>query len=86
MNLLIHENNPSLVERGTRDIDGDWVGESPSMEQMEAALQKAIKNVDSSLNVLISREYGEKKWAGLKIIDGNMEIIASMDVGVRGNE
>lgn len=86
MNLLIHENNPSLVERGTRDIDGDWVGESPSMEQMEAALQKAIKNVDSSLNVLISREYGEKKSAGFKIIDENMEKIASIDLSVRGNE
>lgn len=86
LNLLIHENNPSLVERGTRDIDGDWVGESPSMEQMEAALQKAIKNVDSSLNVLISREYGEKKSAGFKIIDENMEKIASIDLSVRGNE
>lgn len=86
LNLLIHENNPSLVERGTRDIDGDWIGEPPTMEQMEAALQKAIKNVDSSLNILISREYGEKKSAGFKIIDENMEKIASIDLSVRRNE
>lgn len=27
LNLVIQENNPSKVERLTRDIDGDWIGE-----------------------------------------------------------
>ena len=86
LNLLIRENNPSLVKRGTRDIDGDWVGEAPSMEQMESALRNAVKNVDSTLDVLISREYGERKSAGFKIVDENEEKIASIDLSVRRNE
>lgn len=86
LNLLIHDNNPSLVERGTRDIDGDWIGESPSMVQMETALRTAIKNVDSTLDVVINRVYGEKKSAGFKIIDENMEKVASVDLSVRRND
>ena len=83
LNLLIRDYNPSLVERGTRDIDGDWVGAAPTMEQMECSIRKAVKSVDHALDVVISREYGEKKSAGFKIIDENQEKIASIDLSVR---
>ena len=33
LHLALQENNPSHVERATRDIDGDWIGKSPTMEQ-----------------------------------------------------
>ena len=51
LNLAIRDNNLSKVERATRDIDGDWIGEIPSMEEMEIALRNAVKEVDSSLDV-----------------------------------
>ena len=51
LNLAIRDNNLSKVERATRDIDGDWIGEIPSMEAMEIALRNAVKEVDSSLDV-----------------------------------
>ena len=51
LNLTIMDNNLSKVERATRDIDGDWIGEIPSMEEMEIALRNAVKEVDSSLDV-----------------------------------
>lgn len=86
LNLLLHDNNPSLVERGTRDIDGDWIGESPSMQQMETALRKAVKSVDTTLDVVINRVYGEKKSAGFRIIDENKEKVASIDLSVRHND
>lgn len=35
LNLAIRGNNPSKVERITRDIDGDWIGGHPTMEEME---------------------------------------------------
>lgn len=85
LNLLIRDYNPSLVERGTRDIDGYWVGAAPTMEQMECSIRKAVKSVDHALDVVISREYGEKKSAGFKIIDENQEKIASIDLSVRKN-
>lgn len=85
LNLAIRSNNLSKVERVTRDIDGDWVGESPTMEKMEKALQSAVKKVDSSLDIQINRVFGEKKSAGFKIVNENKEKIASIDLSVRQN-
>lgn len=86
LNLAVKNNNPSKVERATRDIDGDWVGEGPTMEEMEKALQSAVKKVDSSLNVQISRIFCERKSAGFRIVNENGEKIASIDLSVRQNQ
>ena len=59
LNLAIRNNNPSKVERATRDIDGDWVGEFPTMKEIEKALQNAVNKVDSSLNVQVVRVLGK---------------------------
>lgn len=48
LNLAIKDNNPSKVERATRDIDGDWGGEFSTMKEMERELQNAINKVDSN--------------------------------------
>ena len=85
LNLVIRENNPSKVERMTRDIDGDWVGELPTMEEMERALRNAVQKIDSSLDVQINRAYGERKSAGFKIVNEMGEKIASIDLSVRQN-
>ena len=45
LNLVIQKNNPSKVERLTRDIDGDWIGDGPTMEQMKDTLETAVKKV-----------------------------------------
>ncbi len=85
LNLVIRENNPSKVERMTKDIDGDWVGEFPTMEEMEKALQNAVKVVDSSLAVQINRTFCERKSAGFKIVNESGEKVASIDLSVRQN-
>lgn len=85
LNLVIKENNPSRVERMTRDIDGDWVGKVPTMEEMEEALRRAVREIDSSLDVQVNRIFGERKSAGFKIINENREKIASIDLSVRQN-
>ncbi len=85
LNLAIRDNNPSQVERVTRDIDGDWVGESPTMQEIESALRNAVKKADSSLDVQIIRIFDERKSAGFKIINENGEKIASIDLSVRQN-
>lgn len=85
LNLVIRDNNPSKVERATRDIDGDWVGEFPTMEEMEKTLRNAVKEVDPSLNVCANRTFGERKSAGFKIVNEREEKIASIDLSVRQN-
>ena len=85
LNLAIRDNNPSKVERATRDIDGDWIGEIPSMEEMEKALRNAVQKVDSSLDVQASRIFAERKSAGFRITNEMGEKIASIDLSVRQN-
>lgn len=86
LNLAIRNNNPSKVERATRDIDGDWVGEFPTMKEIEKALQNAVNKVDSSLNVQVVRVFGERKSAGFKISNERGEKIASIDLSIRQNK
>lgn len=85
LNLAIRNNNPSKVERATRDIDGDWVGEFPTMEEMEKSLRNAVKRVDSSLDIQPKRIFGERKSAGFRIMNEIGEKIASIDLSVRQN-
>ena len=85
LNLAIRDNNPSKVERATRDIDGDWIGEFPTMEEMEITLRNAVKEVDSSLDVKANRTFAERKSAGFRIINEFGEKIASIDLSVRQN-
>lgn len=85
LNLAIRDNNPSRVERATRDIDGDWISEFPTMEEMEMALRNAVKKVDFSLDVRANRIFGERKSAGFRIINEMGEKIASIDLSVRQN-
>ena len=85
LNLAIRDNNPSKVERATRDIDGDWIGEFPTMEKMEKALWNAVKKVDSSMDIQINRIFGERKSAGFKIVNEHGEKIAGVDISVRQN-
>lgn len=86
LNLVVQENNPSKVERLTKDIDGDWVGDGPTMEQMLDKLQEAVNRVDATLHVEVYREFAEKKSAGFKIVNDDGEKIASIDLSVRKNE
>lgn len=85
LNLAIRDNNPSKVERATRDIDGDWIGEIPTMEEMEKALRNAVKKVDSSMDVQANRVFGERKSAGFRIVNENGEKVAGVDLSVRQN-
>lgn len=86
LKLAIRENNPSKVERMTRDIDGDWVGKSPTMDEMEVALRNAVKKVDHSLEVRANRTFGRRKSAGFIIMNKNEEKVASIDLSVRQNK
>ena len=85
LNLVIRENNPSRVERVAGDIDGDWIGVFPTMEEMEIALRNAVKKVDFSLDVQANRIFGERKSAGFRIVNEMGEKIASIDLSVRQN-
>lgn len=85
LNLALHEKNPTGIIRATRDIDGDWYGTQPSMEQIEACVKEAVKRVAPELEVYAVREFGEKRSAGFRISNEKGEKVASIDLSIRNN-
>lgn len=78
--------NPSGLVRETKDIDGDWVGESPTMEYLTCVMKKAVLYAGYS-NIIVEkfRDYGDKKSAGFKFYLSDRTLFASMDLSVKAN-
>ena len=85
LNLALREKNPTGIVRATRDIDGDWYGKQPSMEEIEACLKEAVKRVAPELEVYAIREFREKRSAGFRISNEKGEKVASIDLSIRNN-
>ena len=82
-NLVLQENNYSEVERSTVDIDANWIDSPPTMEELVESVKKAIGNYSDVYDIVPFRDYGEKKSAGLNLIDkANGMKIFSMDIEI----
>lgn len=78
--------NPSGLERETHDMDGDWCGQTPSMEYLTNLVQQAVYNAGySNIKVIATREYGEKRSAEFSFYDFNGMLIVSMDLSIKPN-
>lgn len=79
--------NPSGLERETHDIDGDWVGEPPTMNYLRDLIQTAVYNSGySNINVVAVRDYSDRRSAGFEFYDiTNGDRVLEMDLSVRSN-
>lgn len=79
--------NKSGLVRETQDIDGDWVGNKPSMEYLTNLMKKAVKIAGyNNVKVVAYREYSEGRSAGFRFINSvNDYEIATMDLSIRYN-
>ena len=85
-NLVLREfENPSNMQRKTKDIDADWTGHPPSMEELCSWVQAAVDRVVPGLIVMSKRDYGEHRSAGFAIYNQDMKKITSLDISVREN-
>lgn len=80
--------NPTGLVRETHDIDGDWIGDTPSMEDLASILQRAVDEIKTTCKVTVKqvREYGENKSAGFDFVEDGGEILTSMDLSVKKNK
>lgn len=76
---------PINTERMTRDIDGDWISEAPSMVRLTDIINKALSNVDGTLKAVAYRDYGNGKSAGFNIINSRDKKVFSIDISVKQN-
>ena len=82
--LILAEKNFTLLNRQTVDIDANWIGSPPSMEELVATIQKSFGDMRDQLYAVAIREYEEKKSAGISIREiGTEKEIMSMDISIK---
>jgi len=82
--LILAENGYTAFERPTVDIDANWVGAPPKMEELVRIINRSLASFNGEFYAEARREYGEKKSAGIAIADaatGNR--IVSMDISIK---
>lgn len=67
--LFLMEQSFHDVHRATKDIDANWIGTPPTLEEIAASLHNAIKDKHSNLEVKALRPFGEKQSAKFAFID-----------------
>ena len=82
--LILAENGYSSIERPTRDIDANWTGTPPSMAYLSDIVNQSLRAFDGKLYAEATREYSERKSAGIAIIDGESgDRVISMDISMK---
>lgn len=75
---------PIDTDRSTADLDGDWVGNIPSMNMLVNTVNTALKNINPTLSCKPYRKYGVGKSAGLSIFNNGKELF-TMDISMKQN-
>ncbi|MCL2049324.1 MAG: nucleotidyl transferase AbiEii/AbiGii toxin family protein [Defluviitaleaceae bacterium] len=82
--LVLNESGYKDIERMTKDIDGDWVGTPPTMEQLVETINQSLIDFQGELYAVAGREYLNEQTAGINILDKETnEKVISMDIGIR---
>ena len=68
------QEHQSDIDRKTTDIDGNWLKQTPDMEEMRKNLEKAVQMSYPDYQVITRRPYGEKQSAGFHIVKDNITL------------
>ena len=81
--LILKENGYTLTERPTNDIDANWIGEPPTMDELASVVNRSLESFDGAIYALAKRPYGPGKSAGIWIMSKESgEQLISMDVSI----
>ena len=81
--LILSEHGYTAQER-QRDIDANLIGAPPSMTELENTISRSLNALNRKFRAEAFREYGDKKSAGLYIIENATdEKIFTMDIDIR---
>jgi len=82
--LILAEHGYTTLERQTRDIDANWIGTPPPMDELENTINRSLEAFNGKFHAEVFREYGDKKSAGIYIIESaTNERIVIMDIDIR---
>lgn len=71
--------------RETRDVDGDWVGGTPTVSSMCSVLNVAANAVKPGMYVVVDRAYDVNKSAGFSVYNNDKSFLFEVDLSVRSN-
>lgn len=78
--------NPSGLNRNTRDVDGDWIGDPPTMNYLYTMLDTAIRRLGyTNFELNVTREWAEKKSVGFSLRIPDYNIVVGIDLSVKKN-
>ena len=81
--LVLAENHFSDIARETGDIDANWIGEPPEFDYLLNTINKALIGAPNNLYATLTREYGDKKSAGIAVFDSNDgDLVVEMDISI----
>jgi len=82
--LILVEGGYTALERQTKDIDANWVGEPPAMNVLIDTINDSLGELINHVYAVAFRAYGEKVSAGISIREKQTdEEIISMDIDMR---
>lgn len=82
--LILQESGFKQIERATKDIDANWIGTPPTMDNLVDTINQSLGELGKSFLAVSSREYGDTKSAGVSILEKEtMDEILSMDIDIK---
>ena len=82
--LVLEENGFTHYNRPTVDIDANWVGAPPTMDDLVTTIQRSLGDLREQFYAVAIRDYEEKKSAGISIRTKSMDKeIMSMDISIK---
>jgi len=80
--LILKENNFDLLERMTKDIDANWIGTPPTLDELVEIIKEALGDLCAEYTVIGSREHSENKTTGISFLSKENERLFTMDVNM----
>ena len=82
--LVLAENGYTDLNRPTVDIDANWVGTPPTMDDLVATIQTSLGELREQFYAVAIRDYEDKKSAGISIRTRSTDKeIMSMDISIK---
>ena len=82
--LILEENNYAEIERPTNDIDANWVGEPPTMDELTEVINRSLSPFGGAIYAEQERAYATGKSAGIRLVDAESGVkIISMDITIK---
>lgn len=86
LNHLMETKGITETQRGTKDIDADWVGGRVSMEELLSIIKESIDCIEiDGLEVRLIREATERRSSGFEVLLENQNLF-SFDISLRKNQ